>query len=439
MTDTLIRQVRYLDPGTNTDQVADVLIQSGRFAAMVSDRPKAIAPHLTDIPADIPVLDGSGCILVPGLVDLYSHSGEPGYEERETLESLAASAIAGGFTRVGILPDTAPPLDNPDALRGFLQRAATLPMTPRPLLLPWAALTQGTAGSQMADLGELADLRAQFTAGTPGLAGCADGHPLDNPVLLRRLLEYLRPIHAPVALWPCDRALAGMGVARAGALAQVAGLAEQPVAAEAAALAALLELVAEIGTTVHIMRVSTARSVALLAQAKAQGLPITASVSWLHLLFSTQDVLNYDPHLRLDPPLGNPADQAALIAGVKAGVIDAIAVDHTPQTYEDKTVPFDQAPAGAIGLELAWATLWQRFVVSGDWSPLTLVQALSTRPAQCLELTPAAIAPGAPAEAFLFNPTERWSVTAANLRSRSHNTPFFNHQLSGRVLQVWVP
>jgi dihydroorotase len=187
------------------------------------------------------------------------------------------------------------------------------------------------------------------------------------------------------------------------------------------------------------MRLSTARSVALVAQAKDRGLPITASVSWLHLLCSTADVLGYDPHLRLMPPLGNPEDQAALIQAVQTGVIDAIAIDHTPHTYEDKTVAFDQAPPGAIGLELALPLLWHRFVAPGTWSALTLVQALSTRPAQCLGLTPPTLAVDAPAEAVLFDPAAAWTVTPATLRSRSHNTAFLNQTLIGQVQRVWTP
>ena len=425
---TWIRQVRCLDPLTGVDQLACVGIQSGRIAA--------IAPPDTPLPGDWPrdaAVDGTGCVLMPGLVDLYSHSGEPGHEDRETLESLMAGAMAGGFTRVGILPDTVPPLDHPSALRSLLKQAGASAPNPSPQLLPWAALTQGDGGEHMTELRELAlghDL---------GLAGFTHSAALNNWPLLRRLLEYLRPLGVPIALWPWHRDLAGNGVAREGTLAQAAGLATQPAMAETVPVAALLELAAEIGTPIHLMRLSTARSVKLVAQAKAQGVPVTASVSWLHLLFSTQDLLSYDPHLRLNPPLGNPEDQAALVEGVGTGAIDAIAVDHTPHTYEDKTVAFDQAPPGAIGLELALPILWQRFVASGTWSALTLVQALSTRPAQCLGLPPATLAPQSPGEAVLFDPEARWSATPDTLRSRSHNTPFLHQTIPGQVRQVWTP
>ena len=423
MAGTLLRQVRVVDPASQMDQIQDVLITDGRFGA--------IAPTLDIDTEGMEVIDGTGQVLAPGLIDLYSHSGEPGNESRETLADLMAGAIAGGFTRVGILPDTAPALDNPGALRRLVDIAGEFDELPQPLLLPWAALTQGAHGEHMTELAELASLQ------TLALAGFADGQPIANRVLLRRLLEYTRSFNRPMALWPCDRALAGNGMAREGPLALMGGLPGVLVAAETAALASLLELVRELETPVHLMRISTARSIDLIDQAKAEGLPITASTTWMHLLFSTQEALSYDPNLRLDPPLGNPADQEALIEAVKFGVIDAIAVDHRPYTYEEKTVAFGDAPPGVIGLELACAGLWQRFVTPGTWTALELLQALSDRPAQILAQPAPKIAESAPAEAFLFDPGQVWTVKPTTLRSPASNTPFFQQMLQGKVLQTW--
>ena len=434
MARTLLRQVRLLDPSSHTDQVTDVLIEDGVF--------RAIAPNLpTPFDADtdvVDIIDATGKVLAPGLVDLYSHSSEPGNESRETLAELMAGAIAGGFTRVGILPTTLPALDTPGALRHLLDYCAGHPFgesstTPQPYLMPWAALTHGAKGAQMTELAELAQLRSQCS-----LAGFADGAPLSHPVLLRRLLEYTKPLDCPIALWPCDSALVGKGVMRAGAWALMSGLPEVPVAAETTALASLLELVRVIDTPIHLMRLSTARSVELIAQAKADGLPITASTTWLHLLFSTQDALSYDPNLRLEPPLGNPADQAALIKGVKTGTIDAIAIDHSPYTYEEKTVAFQNAPAGAIGLELAFAALWQRFVDSGEWTPLELLQSMSLSPVHCLGHKSTPLESGQPVEAFLFDPELTWSVEHSTLRSPARNTPLRGRSLQGKVIHTWV-
>ncbi|MEP0926676.1 MULTISPECIES: dihydroorotase [Cyanophyceae] len=420
----LIQQVRVLDAVTQTDQVADVLVQDG----VVTE----IAPSLTVIPASAEMIQGRGKVLLPGLVDLYSHSGEPGHEPRETLASLLAAGQAGGFTRLGILPNTEPAIDHGAMVEKLLARRGSIARTNAslPHLHLWGALTQGAQGQQMVELVELSEAP---------IAGFADGRAIQNPLLVQRLLQYLRPLGKPVALWSCDRTLRDTGVAREGPFSLIYGLVGDPASSETAALAALLECVAEIGTPVHLMRISTGRGVELVRQAKERGLPVTASTTWMHLLFSAKDLGGYDTNLRLSPPLGNPEDQAALIEGVKAGVVDAIAIDHTPHTYEDKTVGFPSAPPGAIGLELALGILWDTFVTQGNWSPLTLVQALSTNSAACWGQTPPTIQPQQPAEMILFDPGTTWTVTPSTLCSLSANTPWLRKEIPGRVLRTWVP
>jgi dihydroorotase len=157
----------------------------------------------------------------------------------------------------------------------------------------------------------------------------------------------------------------------------------------------------------------------------------------MHLLLDTDDLRNYDPTLRLEPPLGNPSDRAALVQGVREGVVDAIAIDHSPYTYEEKTVAFSEAPPGAIGLELALPLLWQALVETGDWSALELWQCVSTNPAICLGQSLKAIAPQQPAELVLFNPQQMWQVNKQTLKSQSQNTPWLGKQLTGRVVRTW--
>ncbi|MGB3295905.1 MAG: dihydroorotase, partial [Phormidesmis sp.] len=365
---TLIQQVYMIDPvdpaAVGADSIGDVLIEAGRIVA--------IAPTLPTPTDATEIIDGRGQFLGPGLIDLYSQSGEPGNESRETYESIIRAAAAGGFTRIGLLPNTQPTVDSVSAISALRQLKQ---QQHRAKIMPWAAITRGAAGEQLTELTELAEA---------GAVGFTDAQPLNNSALLRRLLEYAQPLHKPIALWPCDLKLAGGGAAREGPDALRLGLQGVSAIAETTALAALLEYIAEIPTPIHIMRVSTARSVALIRQAKAQGLPVTASVPWHHLIFDTQDLSQYDPTLRHDPPLGTPADRQGLIAGVTEGVIDAIAIDHSAYTYEEKTVAFDDAPPGAIGLELALPVLWQTFVTSGQWSPANLWQCLSQGPARCL-------------------------------------------------------
>ncbi|MDY7024004.1 MAG: dihydroorotase, partial [Cyanobacteriota bacterium] len=328
MSDVLLQNVRILDPESRTDTVADILIQDGII--------NAIQTNLSS-PSNTEIQDAEGLIIGPGLVDLYSHTGEPGFEERETISSLLEAATVGGFTRITILPDSIPPVDTP-ATVNLIHRLAQTSTSCRVHL--WGALTEGVAGKQMSQLAELA---------TTEIVGFADGQPIQDLTLLRRLLEYLNPIRKPIALYGCDRTLASNGVMREGTESILNGLPGIPVYAETTSISTILEIVAATQTPVHLMRVSTARSVELIRDAKARNLPITASTTWLHLLLNTQaisgqttnipvQITPYDPNLHLDPPLGNPEDQAALIQGVKDGIIDAIAIDHTPYTYEEKTV-----------------------------------------------------------------------------------------------------
>lgn len=290
-------------------------------------------------------------------------------------------------------------------------------------------MTLDLAGKQLT---ELADLAAA------GVVGFTDAVPRENLGLVRRVLEYLLPIGKPVAFWPCDQQLTANGVMREGPDAIRLGLPPIPASAETSAIAALLELVAATGNShVHIMRVSTARSVDLIASAKASGLPITASTTWMHLLLDTKSVKSYHTSLHLDPPLGNPSDVKALREGVRTGIIDAIAIEHAPFTYEEKVQAFAEAPPGAIGYELALPLLWQHLVDTGEFTALELWRALSTRSAECLRDKLQAIAPHQKAELTLFDPQQNWKVESKNLHTLSSNTPWLGQQLQGRVVQIW--
>ncbi|NEQ73699.1 MAG: dihydroorotase [Okeania sp. SIO2C9] len=429
MNSKLFQQIRIIDPVSNTDRIADVLIIDSKIAA--------VETQISEFPTKTEIQNSHGLILGPGLVDLYSHSGEPGFEERETIESLIQAATAGGFTRLAILPDTFPPVDNPAGLARLQNLAKNY--APTPIFYYWGAITQGLQGEQMTELGELA---------ATGVVGFADGLPLQNLGLLRRVLEYLKPLNKPLALCCNNSRLAGKGVMREGYDSIRLGLPGVPTMAETSALAAVLELVDAIGTPIHIMRVSTARSVELIRVAKSRGLPITASTTWMHLLLDTQAIdgkytlnspfLPYDPNLRLDPPLGNISDRLALIEGIKDGVLDVVAIDHTPYSYEEKTVAFSEAPTGAIGLEIALPLLWQNLVETQELSAIDLWRVLSTNPAKCLGVNLGAIVPNTNkgADITLFAPQKTWQVDRQSLKSRSANTPWLEKQIIGRVLSL---
>lgn len=416
--DSLIRQVRILDPLTQRDQVGDVLIRDGVIQALG----KALV-HPGDGIRDI---DGQGCVLGPGLVELYSQTGEPGHESRETLRQLLVAAAQGGFTRVGILPNTIPAVDNSAQVAQRLASARG-----QSQVLPWGAITLGTHGKRLTDLSEL---------GSTGIVGFCDGQPLSNGLMVRRLLEYTQPLSLPMALWPCaSHDSADEGGCRDGADAIRLGLSALPATAETKPLAELLEDIAICPRPIHLMRISTARSVELIREAKARGLPITASVTWLHLLFSTADLDSYAPSLRLAPPLGTPEDREALIVGLEDGTLDAIATDHCAHTYEEKAVPFGVAPPGAIGLQLALPILWQTFVATQRWSALQLWRYLSLNPAKCLQIETATVQVNAPANLVIFDPNHQWTVTSSTIGCDPINTPYGHKTIQGQIKHICGP
>lgn len=410
----VLQGVRILDPTQQWDFCGDVWVEQGQIRAIERD--------LTAVDSAIPRVTGDGLVLAPGLVDLYSQGGEPGYEQRETLGSLIAAAQAGGFCRVALLPLTNPVLDHPSVLK---QTQAKIPINAPVQLHFWGAMTQQAQGEKLTELYELAEA---------GVIGLSDSRPLGNLGLLRRSLEYLQAKKLPIALWPQNPDIAGQGVVRDSDIALTLGLAAQPTSAETTALLSILELSREFPSAIHLMRISTARSVELLETHHNQAAPITASVSWLHLLKNTNDLASYDPHLRLEPPLGTAEDQAALMAGIKSGIITAIAIDHRPRTYEEKMISFAEALPGAIGLELALPMLWQELVLTENLTALELWQALSQNPAQILQQSPPTLGPGNTNEWILFDPNQAWTVSPTSLYSRSHNTVSLGQTISGRII-----
>jgi dihydroorotase len=383
-------QVRWLDPSQEIEQ--ECLVNLGTDVQVIQELP----------------LGSTKKVLMPGLVDLYSHSGEPGHEERETLESLLKGARAGGFVEVAILPDTEPVIDDP-ALVSWLKKQA-------PSLHIFASLTVGAQGKELVDTEEL--LRA-------GVIGFTTEDALKDLTLTRRFLEYLGPKTAPVFLWPQHPSLA-QGVAREGVWSTELGLTGVPMQAETIAVSAILDLITLTGTPVHLMRISCQESVERIRAAKAKGLPVTCSVTVAHLLHTVEELVSFDPHLRVNPPLGTLEDQAALIAGLADGTVDAIATDHSPWTYEEKVVPFAVAPPGMVMLELALPLLWMRLIETKKLKALDLIRALTIGPRAVLGL------PSSPSW-VLFDPQTTWTVNSQTLQSISQATPWWGRTVQGRV------
>ncbi len=413
-----LSHVRCLDPLRGTEQRLGVLRQGQQILAI---EPQTISEECI-------TANGEHLLLAPGLVDLYSTSGEPGHEDRETLAQLLQTAIAGGFTEIGLTPQTTPAIDNITSLH-WLQQNSSKDSSPLPLVRQWGSLTIGNQGRHLTDLAELADA---------GVAGFMASEGITEGPLLRRALEYAAMLHKPLALLPLDDALRGNGVMRDDTLAIQLGLSPDPAMSETAAIARLLELLPEYETPVHLMKISTAQGVALVKQAKSQQLPLTASVNWHHLLLSNIQIAqgippyatSYDPNLRFNPPLGREADRLALLEGIKTGLIDAIAVDHHAFSYEDKTQSFAETQPGAIGYELILPCLWQQLVEPGILTIHELWRALTTNVWSCWGLSPKPTTQSW----ILFDPASEWTVTQQTLKTPASNTPWWGHRLQGRVI-----
>ncbi len=414
----LYKQVQVLDTDSSSTiakTFTDVLVDCDRQIYLDFDQSQISAQiNLAQINlAQINIHARSGLILGTGAIDLYSTSGEPGHESRETIAELVQAAKNGGFANVSILPNTQPAIDDIAALefwRNVSRKYGNI-------LQPWGAITKGLEGKQLTDMAELAESVIGFT----------DGKPLANLLLVRRAMEYIKPLGKAIALFPQNPELANSGVIREGKWSLQYGMTGYPAAAETTALAALIELVRLTRATTHFMRISTTQSVELIAQAKNDGLPITASTTWLHLCHCDRDLDTYDPNLRLNPPLGSESDRLALIAGIKSGAIDSIVIDHTPYAYEEKVVPFEVAPTGAIGLEFAIPVLWQSLVATGLLTASEFWNALSRNPAKCLGMA-------TPKLSTLFDPNFEWIASNQAIASQARNSNYIGRSLIGKIL-----
>ncbi len=413
----LVRGGRLVD-GNGVDRVADVAIAGDTIAAIGTGL--AGAPGAT-------VLDAAGLLVLPGLCDMHVHLREPGEEDKETVASGVAAAVAGGFTDVACMPNTRPALDDQSRVRFVRERARAAGLARVHVI---AAVTQDRAGEQLT---EMADLRA---AGA--VAFSDDGAPVRNAELMRRALEYGKMVGAPIIDHCEDRDLAANGVMNEGRVATELGLRGIPSAAEDVMIARDILLAEMTGAHVHIAHLSTRGGVELVRQAKVRGVRVTAEVTPHHLVLTDEAVRRYDPNTKMNPPLRTAADVLALRAGLRDGTIDAIASDHAPHTDHEKELEFDQAPFGVVGLETAFSLMLTELVDKGVVDLPGLVRAMSLAPRRILGLAGGVLAAGAPADLALVDPEARWQVDPKRFRSKGQNTPFAGFRLRGEVAATIV-
>jgi dihydroorotase len=382
-------------------------------------------------PSGAIVLDAAGCLIGPGLVDLHTHLRQPGLEEAETVESGARAAALGGYTAVVAMPNTEPAIDTAGVARDVLALGRDTVAE----VAVAGAITVGRAGKALAPMGELAALGVRIF--TDDGAGVQDG------ALMRRALDYAKGIGVTLAQHCEDECLSAGGTMHEGCWSSRLGLPGIPAAAEESMVARDIQLVRLTGAPVHFLHLSTAGSVQLVRDAKAEGLPVTAEAAPHHMLLTHAEVAGYDPVFKVNPPLRSDGDVAAVIAGLCDGTIDAIATDHAPHAPETKDAPFDQAPPGMLGLQTALPIAWQ--VLSPLLGPEQIFALMSTQPAAIVGLgvTDSRIAGhsahggplevGATGNLCVFDPSATTVVDPTRLASRSRNTPYSGRTFAGAV------
>ena len=414
----LIRNGRVIDPASNYDRTADIAVAAGRILA-IGSIPAGFAPAK--------VIDATGCLVVPGLVDLAARLGEPGYEHEGMLESEMAAAVAGGVTSVVCPPDTDPVLDEPGLVDMLKYRSEKLHQA---RVFPLGALTRRLEGEVLTEMVELTE---------SGCVGFSQAEvPLANTQVLQRALQYASTYGYCVWLRPQELHL-GRGVAASGALATRLGLPGVPVAAETIALHTILELMAATGARVHLCRISSAAGVALVRQAKDRGLAVTCDVSINSLHLTDVDIGYFDSRMRLNPPLRQQRDRDALRQALADGTIDALVSDHTPVSEDAKTLPFAEAEPGATGLELLLGLALKWGQESGLALPRMLA-VLTSEPARVLggalgtlQASVGKIVEGGVADLCVLDAQSHWTVDAGSLRSQAKHTPFSGYELPARV------
>ena len=419
MTELLICNGTIIDPLQSLEAKRDLLIRDGRVAEIT----ESISTN------DAEVFDATGLIVAPGFIDLHVHLREPGFEYKETIESGARAAVAGGFTSVCCMPNTKPINDNSSVTSFIVEQARRANLAN---VFPIGAITQGSKGEQLAEIGEMK------SAGIVAISD--DGKPVLDSGIMRRAMEYAADFNLPV-VDHCEDCCGASGWAmHEGEYSALMGLKGLPGAAEDLHVARDILLGEMTGAHIHIAHISTARSVDLVRQAKARGLNVTCEVTPHHFVLSDKDVYQsqYNTNFKMAPPLRSQDDVAAILEGLRDGTIDAIATDHAPHHANEKMYEFDKSPNGITGLETAVSLTLDRLVNRGVISLARMVELLATNPAKLFKLDRGALKVGAIADVTIFDPEKQIKVEAEKSQSKSRNTPFDGWELKGAPVATIV-
>jgi dihydroorotase len=416
--DLLLRGGTLVHPESGTTETADVFIRNGTIRKIGDDL----------VPEDeVPEYDASGKLISPGWMDMHVHLREPGFEHKETIETGAAAAAAGGFTDVACMPNTDPPIHTRDVVEFVKERASDTPVTMHPI----ACVSKEREGNELAELADLADGGA--------VAFSDDGAPVHDAGLMRRALEYSTMLDRPIINHMEVPSLNPGGHMHEGEVSARIGVDGIPGAADDVMIARDVELASFTGGHVHVAHISTARGVELVRRAKARDLPVTAEVCTHHVTLTDQAVEDsgFDTHTKMHPPLRSPEDVEALKEGLADGTIDALCTDHAPHATFEKDVEFTAAPFGITGLGTAWGLIGRELIAPGILSVEEAVRALTTAPRRILRIDPPTLDEGEPASLTIFDASTRWTFTDDHVRSKSQNTPFLGDELVGRPWAIY--
>lgn len=417
----LLKGGRVVDPANGRDGMLDLLIENG-----------VIARVGRDLPADGARVFAvqRGHVVCPGLIDIHVHLREPGQEHKETIATGTASAVAGGFTAVACMPNTEPVNDHAGITQFILKKAAEARLA---RVFPIGAVSLGSKGEQLAEMGE------QKAAGC--VAFSDDGRPVATALLMRRALEYAGMLNAAVIDHCEDPSLKGDGVAHEGFHASALGLRGIPGAAESLMVERDVSLAELTGAHVHIAHMSARQSLRAVRAGKERGVRVTCEVTPHHFTLTDEALsrpIQYDTNLKMNPPLREELDRAAMIEGIADGTVDVIATDHAPHHADEKMVEFDRAPFGIVGLETAVPLVFDGLVHQGKISLTRMIELLSLNPARVLTIPGGTLSEGTPADVTVLAPDMPVTIRASALRSKSKNTPFDGWQLRGGVVATIV-
>lgn len=416
---TVIRNGRIIDPANKRDEVADLAIVDGRIADL---------SEIRNPRSGIDEIDGSNLIVAPGLIDLHVHLREPGFGWKETIETGARAAAAGGFTTVVCMPNTSPAADSPSTIAWIRDRAAEVACVN---VLPTGAISKGLMGEELAPLGSLAQ------AGVVAITD--DGRCVQNNELMRRAVEYARMVGLPVFDHCQEYNLVGNGVVHEGYWSTLLGLPGWPSAGEEAIVMRNVLLAELCDHHIHCQHISSAGSVRILREARARGVKISGEVCPHHIALTDEAIQNFDTNYKMNPPLRAREDGEALLAGIADGTIGILCSDHAPHAQFEKEVEFDAAPFGIVGLETELGLFLDLLVHKNKTIELPrLIEMFTVNPAELLQIDAGTLSVGRAADITLLDPELEWMFQAKASQSMSRNTPFDGWKMKGRAVRTIV-